>query len=657
MGRLLLILGLLVAFAAPLQASEAYSQELPPVLISPRRMPGLDVDASEFPGSTTVITRQEIQESHATSLPELLNRQVGVTSLDTHGFGLGADSSVNLRGVVNGSRTGALVLVNGVRQNRVTGDEVHWQSLPLEDIERIEIIRGGSSLIYGEGALSGVINITTKKGADKPFTSESGAEAGTFGRFRYFSSIRGGKGPVTYGTSFQRREVSGYRENTNSRTSSATAHIGVDVSPELHLETNVLTSEDTSYFPGGITPAQSEARRRQRGSFNGLIEEHMTQAGLDALWRGPDGLSVAVNAFVRDRETDSAAPSRLATIAPSSGLSVRSGHDAPLSADLRSTLVTGIDLLDEKASTGFRTGAYSESNKGSYGLFVEETLRFYDRASLVGGLRYDRSRFDEAISFPAYEGTLRFEGWSPKLGASIDIAKPVSAYVNFSRPYKAPNVDDFSVFVPSIGGFTFVGNIDLIPQQGNEYETGLRLKDPRIGKATAALFYSQIDDEILFNALTFQNQNFDTRRTGLELSVEPALPIPNLSAQATYTFMEAEFHKGAFKGNALPGVPEHEFGASLAYEFIPGLRASLDWQLFQDGFRINDFANGNEMDNYGALNAGLRYTYRNITAYFTIENVTDEEYTTYQSSNGTTISTGENPAPPRSYLAGVSVAF
>jgi outer membrane receptor protein involved in Fe transport len=363
------------------------------------------------------------------------------------------------------------------------------------------------------------------------------------------------------------------------------------------------------------------------------------------------------NAFLRERETDSAAPARLATIAPSMGMSLRGAHEVMVSESLRHTLVTGIDLQDEKASTGFRTGGYSESNKASYGLYAEETLRILDAASIVAGARYDRARFDESISFPAYDGTLRFEGWSPKLGASIDVLKPLTVYANVSRPYKAPNVDDFSVFVPSAGGFTFVGNIDLKPQQGTEFETGLRFAHEPFGQAQAAFFYTQIDDEILFDAISFQNQNFDTERAGIEVSVAPVLPVPGLRAEAAYTFMEAEFHKGPYKGNTLPGVPQHEFAGSLVYAIIPGLSCSLDWHVRQDAYRINDFRETLKAQNYGTLDLTWRYTYKNVSAFFKVENLTNEEYTTFQSSTGTVVATGENPAPPRGYLGGVTFSF
>ena len=631
--------------------------ELPEVLVSPRRIPGLAVNASEFPGNATIITAEQIAASAAASIPELLGRVEGVTVMDTHGFGLGADSTVNLRGVVNSSRTGALVLLDGVRLNRVTGDEVHWQSIPLSAIERIEIIRGGGGVIYGEGALAGVINIVTKRTAERPVQVDTGVEFGSYGQERYRASVRGRQGPLTYSTLYERRDITGYRESTTSRTTSIMNHAGIEILPTLHLDAHVLHSEDTSYFAGGITPEQSQARRRQKGAFAGLATDDTTQVGLDARWAGPHGVSVVTNAFWRSRKTDLTVFSPFATLTPSTGLGLRVGHEQTR-GDVRHTLVTGVDLLEEKASTGLRGGAFDESNKDSLGLFAEETLRFWDRVSLVVGGRFDMSHFEEAISFPAFEGSLNFDGWSPKAALSVDVLEPLTVYASYARPFKAPNVDDFAAVIP-MGGFVFASNINLQPQQADDYELGMRWDDERLGSAEAAWFYTRFHDEILFNDLpgADQNQNFDTRRTGLELSASPRLPWEALDATLTYTFVDAEFRKGAFGGQTLPGVPEHRVTTQLAYEPLPGMIWTLDWLLVQDFFRINDFTNSFRADNYGVLNLGVRLVYDNYTVHFKIENLTNEEYTSFQSSTAVAIATGENPAPPTTISGGVTFTF
>ena len=657
LGGVLMLIGLA---SPPLLAQESHPSnsssisdpgESREVLFSPSRIPGLPMSAAQFPGHVTVITAKEIQASGASSVPELLGRLAGVHVMDTNGFGLGADASVNLRGVVNGSRTGALVLVDGVRQNRLTGDEVHWSSIPIEQVERIEVLRGGGSLIYGEGALAGLINITTKKWAGQPLELEQIGELGSYGQRRTGISARGSVKALSYGVSYGRRDVSGYRESTGSRATVVTGHAGVEPWPFLHIETNLLHSEDVSGFAGGITPEASQDRRRQKGSFTGFFDEQITQAAIETLLKGPEGVASTISAFWRWRESDSVTASRFATITPSKGLQLKTSQHVEIGA-LEHTLISGLELLNEKASTGERGGSYAESNKDGYGLFLEETLRVFDRASFVVGGRYDKARFEEDISFPAFVGTLRFQGWSPKAAMSVELWKPITLYCSYARPFKSPQVDDFSAVVPS-----FVGNVDLHPQQADDFNVGIRLMDHRLGQFEASWFYMRIDDEILFNGLAAQSQNFDTLRTGVEFSAAPAIPVPGVTGQFTYTFTEAEFRKGAFKDATLPGTPEHRVTAGLSYEVAHGLFLTTDWLLVHDFFRINDFNNVLPGDNYGVLNLGLRFEYRTAMFYAKIANATNEEYTTFQSSDGISVSTGENPAPPIAFLGGLQVTF
>ena len=334
------------------------------------------------------------------------------------------------------------------------------------------------------------------------------------------------------------------------------------------------------------------------------------------------------------------------------GLTLRTSHDVNL-IGLRHSMVVSLDLLDEKASTGTRGTKLSESNRDSYGLWFEDTLRLLDRVTLTGGIRFDKARFVEDIDFPQFEGTLHFHGLSPMAGISVDVLKPLTVYASYSRPFKAPNVDDFSAVVPT----TFVGNINLQPQQGDSYEVGMRLTHPQVGAFKAAWFHTRIDREILYNAAAFQNQNMDTERIGVETNFEPASPIPQLTGRVTYTFVNAEFRKGDFAGNKIPATPEHRVTAHLAYEPVPHLACTLDWVSVRDFFRINDFANTLRGHNYGVLNLGAEFTYETYSVYVKILNATNTEYSSFQSSNGVAISTGEYPAPPISFLGGIKLRF
>jgi len=631
--------------------------ELGTVLVSPRRIPGLVVDEGTVPANATVITARDIAQTHATTVQDALSRAEGIAIMDTRGFGLESDSTVNLRGIVNSSRTNVLVLVDGVRQNRITGDEVHWQSVPVEQIERIEIIRGGGGTIYGEGALAGVINIVTKQGGEKPLETEEGFELGSFGWQKYHLAARGRSEPLTYGVSYTRRLVDGHREFSWSRNTTITAHSGLELKSLGRLAVNVLHSEDTTAFAGGLTLAESQTRREQAVIGRaGIFDDETDQVSTDLIVGPWEGFSGVLTMFWRKRLVDSLR-SGLFTITPSQGLSLRSNYEWG-GGPVKNLFINGIELMDDKATTGTRgSPPEDESHRKGYGLYVEDTLTLLERLSLVGGLRFDKFRYEESLSFPSFTGTLRFEGFSPKAGITYAVVpKTLDVFAAYSRPFKAPNVDDFAAQVPD-----FAGNVDLQPQQADTYELGTRLtKAPLSLEAT--WFYTRIDDEILFNRLAGafgQNQNFDTRRKGVELAARFGASEPGVRGSATYTLTDAEFRKGAFVSNTIPGTPTHLLNVGVGVSPVDSLWIDLDWQLVNDYVRINDFANTlPKADNYGVLNLTIQYERPSVTVFFKIQNLTNEEYVAFQASNASNLlGAGENPMPPISFVGGITLKF
>ncbi len=649
------------------QGSAPSPAEAQDVLVSPRRIPDRYVKQNTVPASTTVITAEQIKASGASTIQEVLSRVAGINFSDQQGFGLGSDGTLNLRGIVNSSRTNVLVLLDGVRQNRITGDEVHWQSIPVDQIERIEIIRGGGGLIYGEGALAGVINIIAKQAGENPIEVEAGAELGSYGWQKYTTGLKGRMEPLTYGLGYTRRLVEGYREFSWSRNTTVTAHAGIQPTSLLSGAIHVLHSEDTTAFPGGLTKVQTQQRRRQTNPFHGFNDNEIDQVSLDVVAGPWEGLSSAMTFFWRRwlQSSQDSIQFNSFTTTPSRGLSFHTNSEWS-STHLSNLAVSGVELTDDKATTGDRDafeGPDSESNRQGYGLYAEDTLPLWDRLSLGGGLRYDRSRYQESLSFPSFTGTLRFQGFSPKAGVTYQLIPGwLDVFTSYARPFKAPNVDDFSARVPN-----FTGNADLKPQQADTYELGTRLAH-KLLSGEVTWFYTKINDEILFNGLNSQNQNFDTRRVGLELSVKGESPSHRLRSYVNYTVVDAEFHKGPFAGNTVPGTPRQTMNAGLSVSPIDSFWILLDWQIVNDYFRINDMRNTlGKADNYGVLNLTLRYELPKkfvdrgapaTTAYLKIDNITNEEYVTFQSSNGANLlGAGEYPMPPTTFTGGVNIQF
>jgi iron complex outermembrane receptor protein len=627
---------------------------------------GRDHDLARVPANVTVITSEDIRRSGASTVQDALSKAEGVTVSDQQGFGLGSDSTLNLRGVANSARTNALVLVDGIRQNRITGDDVHWQAIPIDDIERIEILRGGAGVMYGEGALAGVINIVLKRRAHGRLDTEHTAEIGSYGWQKYHAGVRGWSEPFGYGVGLTRRLVDGYRESSASRNSTVTMHADWALAPETAAAVRVIHSEDVTGFPGLLTQRQTEQDRRQPNAFHGVNSTELDQASVELTAAPWPGVSSALTLFWRrqlQHSSDSIAFNAF-TVTPSRGALFRT-RSRWTAGVVENLLVSGIELTQDKAVTGDRdafSGPDSESNRAGYGVALVDTVTAWDRVSLSGGLRFDKSRYEEAISFPDFTGSLRFEGWSPTVGVMVTaVPGQLELFSSYGRPFKAPNVDDFSSRIGSM----FRSNADLKPQQADSYELGARFRI-RAVRMHATAFYTRIDREILFNPFTSTNENFDTRRFGTELGMRGEWPDRRLRGYATYTFLDGEFRKGAFTGNTIPGAPEHTLHAGAGVSPLDGLWIDLDWTLVADAVRFNDVRNQLAgADNYGVLDLTCRYAvprlrgldWAEMSAYVTIRNLTNEEYVTYQSSDGSAISAGEAPMPPATVVAGVALNF
>ncbi len=130
----------------------------------------------KIPASVTVVTKEEIEQSNAQNVVDLLRNEVGIEVRDNYGNGKSA--SVDIRGFGETGLLNTLVLVDGRRVNQIDLSGVDWTQIPLDQVERIEIIRGSGSVLYGDNAAGGVINIITKR-PEKPFSAkaEVGGEA------------------------------------------------------------------------------------------------------------------------------------------------------------------------------------------------------------------------------------------------------------------------------------------------------------------------------------------------------------------------------------------------------------------------------------------------------------------------------------------------
>src|SRR5258708_1155475 len=161
----------LIAAGAPL--APAKSREDPAVIVTATRFPESRLEA---PIGMTVITAKQIGESAAKTLPQLLSQEAGILTRDSTG---GPDWQIDMRGFGVTGDQNTLVLLNGQRLNEIELTTIGWTAIPLDSIQRIEILRGSRSVLYGGGATRGTINIITRTPPPGASAASIGGSAGT----------------------------------------------------------------------------------------------------------------------------------------------------------------------------------------------------------------------------------------------------------------------------------------------------------------------------------------------------------------------------------------------------------------------------------------------------------------------------------------------
>jgi len=185
------------------------------VVVTATRFPELASGASS---NISVITRAEIERSPARSIPDLLKTVAGLDVRPLYGS-MGIDATVDIRGTGETAGSNTLILIDGQRLNPVDMGSIKWETIPLSVIRQIEIVRGSGSVLYGDRAAAGVINIITDK-SDKLRASIK-AEGGSFG-YSSIDASAGGGNDGWYGNIFAHDASShGYRVNSDAKQTSA----------------------------------------------------------------------------------------------------------------------------------------------------------------------------------------------------------------------------------------------------------------------------------------------------------------------------------------------------------------------------------------------------------------------------------------------------
>src|SRR5438105_2364937 len=263
-------------FFPAVNAEEPKPYELEEVIVSSTRLPSEKVSTYDLPNKITVITAEQIRNNGAKTIQEAIQYETGVILYDSNGNPF--QSTVDLRGFNGQPFPSTVVFVDGVRVNEPDTNVVNFDLIPLESIERIEIIPGSSN-IYGKYALGGVINIITKRGGDR---RQATAETmfGSFHRERYALNSSGPMGKFDYVTNFTRETENGYRDESDSRISRYFGKLGFRPADGTDLTASYTYTQDRLLAAGTLPPTDLAINRQRNVTPAAFTENQLSVVSL-----------------------------------------------------------------------------------------------------------------------------------------------------------------------------------------------------------------------------------------------------------------------------------------------------------------------------------------------------------------------------------------
>ncbi|MGH9364122.1 MAG: TonB-dependent receptor plug domain-containing protein [Thermoanaerobaculia bacterium] len=519
------------ALALLLAAAAAGAQQTPPV------SENVVVTATAFPEeqktlgtATTVITREQIEKSGRVTVAELLR---SVPALDVVQSGSeGSVTSIFLRGT---NSTQTLILVDGARVNSPYFPGYDFSGLTAENVERIEIVRGPFSALYGSEAIGGVVQIFTRP-AQAGLSGGATAEGGNAGQASASAFVTAGSGPFAAAASYRYGQVNGDRPNSSWRENNGSARLDWQPSESgrLAIEGSILSGKVGN--PGPVGAENPSAR--------GIFREERLALPANFALSPTNRLSGFVAAVWSKPEYDD----------PQSGYSSRT-NARTLQTQVADTATFGAHTVTAIAmwnrSTVTNTDTFGTALDGQsttiWGIGLQDAVTL-GAFSVALGLRYDgNSQFGGSVS--------------PRVSL---------AWLSSGERFKVRAAAGSGFRAPTVGElyYPFFGNPDLKPERSVSWEAGAEAYVGRGGRVEATYFWNDLKDLIVYDFAQSRNENVGQARTqGVEVGWRQQIATP-FAVAASYSYVNAVDRTD---GTPLLRRPRHRACLTVVWQPVPAL--------------------------------------------------------------------------------------
>lgn len=670
--------------AAPVAASADALEE---VIVTATRIEQALVDV---PGGATVVGTIDLHGGRQElGLDEALARVPGVFFQNRYNFtqdlrisirGFGARSNFGIRGIK--------ILVDDIPSTLADGQS-GVDDVDMGSIARAEVIRGPSSALYGASA-GGVVSLYTEDGPQTPFI-EAGINVGEYDHQKYQLKTGGQHDRLNYLMNFSYLNNDGYRDHSevNHTLFNSKFRYDIDDVSDLTVVFNLVDSP-VADDSGALTPAEVDAdpRQAQARNLSSNAGEALEQQKLGWVYRRElaEGHEIRLRNYYTWRDFGNYLP--LGTHIPFSAIDGvvefdRFFYGGGGQYTWTSTLggrpnqfTIGFDI--DRQEDDRQRFVNSFGNKGAltfdqmeeataWGIYVRDVFSVTDTVQVTVGGRFDQVDLDVQDRFVAngdQSANVDFDEFSPMVGVNWNVFDDIRLYANYSTAFETPTftelgspAQDLGV---NLGGFN---NVEAQTADGFEVGTRGTLWDGRV-TFDLSVFDMDVDNEVT-NVVSTGNraffENADTERFGFEAAVIVDI-LDSLRLTTAYTYSDFEFDtfasNTAAEGMALPGIPEQQFYAELAWRHESGFFVVGDVLVVDELFTNNVNTGTSPAYEVANLRAGYEFDWGKIrlTPYVGINNLFDESYIGNVRLNAFGDRTYE-PAPDSNAYGGVTVRY
>lgn len=602
-----------------------------------------EAKSDTLPFGVSVITRDDLARSGVSTVNEALIKLLGVPGrLDFYG---GGDYALDLRGFGVTSDSNQAVVVDGIRINEADLGGTRLAGISINTVERIEVLRGSGSVLYGQGATGGVIVITTKagKGVARKNTADLYVATGSYNLDEARTNATLSAGGFSLDLAANKRQSDNHRDNFASSTEGNVLQVQWS-NDWLRFGVSHASDMLDSQLPGALFAADYAANPKQSTSSNANKTGRIKNSRQTLFASAEIGSwQFGLDAGQRDKELDS----------KTSGVSTYSYDVDAGTLALKARHTSSIGSLRNALTLGHDQGEWNRIVPVNFGGGTSEqkTNAFYaqDEVTLAAGtkilLGYRSEKLQQSDTIADVNRTQDQTAW--ELGVTQPVTSAWSIYGRFGSSFRLPNLDEINPL------YTLLGAV-LETQKSKDFELGSRWAY-RDGRAELRYYRSNLTNEIGFNGNLFVNVNFDpSLRQGLEFDATHNLS-KNAALQLNVGVREATFTEGLYSGKKVPLVA----GTTLALRanWIPAPMHTVNAGVVWVSSQQVDFSNTCRVPSHVTMDARYAYRRNNVEWSLGIGNLLDANYYTLAYGCATGVTTVIYPEAGRAVTAALRVKF